>query len=230
MKKNILVIAAHPDDEVLGCGGAISKFSKLGFEVSVLIMGEGITSRGKKHTSAKTKIELKRLLQSARNAHQILGVKNSFFESFPDNQMDSIPQLSVIKKIEAYIQKILPVQIYTHSGSDLNIDHQIIHQAVITATRPAVNHSVKQVFFFEIASSTEWQFTQSRLPFIPNWFENIGDSLSEKLKALNAYASEMREWPHPRSIQAVTHLAKWRGATAGYLAAEAFVLGRNLSD
>ena len=116
----------------------------------------------------------------------------------------------------------------THHASDLNIDHQIIHQAVITACRPLPRQSVKRILSFEVPSATEWQSTDAGRPFVPNWFEDIADTLNLKVKALEAYKSEMRVWPHARSIKAVEHLARWRGASVGVEAAEAFMLVREI--
>ena len=143
--------------------------------------------------------------------------------------MDSIDLLYVIKTIENYIEKIKPDVVVTHHSGDLNIDHQIVHKAVMTACRPQPGCTVKRILSFEVPSSTEWQSTTINNSFIPNWFEDISDTLNLKLKALEAYKSEMREWPHARSIKAIEHLAKWRGATVGFEAAEAFMLIREFN-
>ena len=116
--------------------------------------------------------------------------------------------------------------VVTHHSGDLNIDHQIIHQAVMVACRPQPDHSVKRILSFEVPSSTEWNSPNVKSVFIPNWFENISDTLKLKIKALEAYGSEMREWPHSRSFKAVKHHACWRGASVGCDAAEAFMLNR----
>lgn len=225
-----LIIAAHPDDEVLGCGGSIAKWSRSGSEVHILIMAEGATSRDKSRNRLKRKNEILSLAQSANRACEILGAKSVQLLKFPDNRMDSVDLLDVIKDIESYIRKIKPEVLVTHHSGDLNIDHQVIHKAVITASRPQPGHFVKRILSFEVPSSTEWNTHSSSVPFVPNYFEDITDTLKLKIQALEAYESEMREWPHSRSIKATKHLAKWRGASAGFESAEAFIILRQLNS
>ena len=225
-----LIIAAHPDDEVLGCGGSIAKWSRSGAEVHILIMAEGATSRDKSRNRLKRKNEILSLAQSADKACEILGAKSIKLLNFPDNRMDSVDLLDVIKDIESHIRKIKPEVIVTHHSGDLNIDHQVIHKAVITASRPQPGHFVKRILSFEVPSSTEWNTHSSSVPFVPNYFEDITDTLKLKIQALEAYESEMREWPHSRSIKATKHLAKWRGASVGFKSAEAFILLRQLNS
>tara|TARA_Y100000748_G_C15497290_1_gene488648 strand:- start:2067 stop:2762 length:696 start_codon:yes stop_codon:yes gene_type:complete len=229
-KKNILVVAAHPDDELLGCGGSIAKWARNGSDVYILIMAEGATSRDDQRNESSRKSELSKLEDCAIKSSKILGVKSVFFTKFPDNRMDSMDLLDVIKPIERYIEQIKPSIVLTHSPIDLNIDHQIIHKAVVTACRPQNNLSVKRILSFETPSATEWQSPINNAGFIPNWFENISDTMDLKLKALNVYSSEMREWPHPRSIIAVENLARWRGAIIGKEAAESFMLVREIKE
>ena len=225
---NYLVIAAHPDDEVLGCGGSIAKWVKAGNKVYVLIMAEGATSRDENRNRESRMKELSILEQSANYAADILGVKSVELLGYPDNRMDSVHLLDIIKVIENYIKKLQPEIIVTHHAGDLNIDHQIIHKAVITSCRPQPDNSIKRILSFEVPSATEWNSPIVDVPFIPNWFEDISDTLAMKVEALNAYQSEMRKWPHPRSIKAIEHLARWRGSSSGCEAAEAFMLVRNI--
>jgi len=227
-KKRILVIAAHPDDEVLGCGATIARHTKLGDEVRVVILAEGVTSRDKKRDRKQRSSDLSQLAKAAHRANEILGVSSLTLHDFPDNRMDSVNLLDVIKEVEGFINKYKPEIVYTHHYGDLNIDHKIVHEAVVTACRPMPSQIAKTLLFFEIPSSTEWRMSNTTSYFIPNWFMNVTDTLSIKLKALEVYQSEMRNWPHSRSIEAVEHLARWRGASIGVEAAEAFVLGRNL--
>lgn len=166
------------------------------------------------------------LAQSAKKAGEILGVKSTKLLNYPDNRMDSINMLDVVKSIEEHIEKRKPEMVVTHHPGDLNIDHQIIHQAVLAACRPQPGHPVKRIISFEVPSSTEWQSPIIGSPFMPNWFEDISESLDLKIDALNTYQSELREWPHARSLRAVKHLARWRGASVGCEAAEAFMLNR----
>lgn len=224
----VLIIAAHPDDEVLGCGGTIARHVQSRDEVHVLILAEGLTSRDKERERDKRADELSALAQAAREAGRILGVQSVELHDFPDNRMDSLELLDVVKVIEAAIDKYKPDAVYTHHAGDVNIDHRIVHQAVVTACRPLPGQCVKTLLFFEVLSSTEWQTPGSAPAFMPNYFVEISDFLDKKLKALEAYRNEMRDWPHPRSLKAVEHLARWRGASAGVEAAEGFILGRKL--
>lgn len=230
MSEKVLVIAAHPDDEVLGCGGTIAKHANNGDEVRVLILAEGITSRSQHRVAEEDKAELAELSKVAEKANKLLGVSKLYLESLPDNRMDSIDLLDIVKLVEKVINEYQPGIVYTHHVGDVNIDHRITHEAVITACRPLPSAVVKTILFFEVASSTEWQTTGSAPAFNPNWFADISDTLSAKTSALEVYASEMRPWPHARSLEAVEHLAKWRGATVGKNAAEAFMLGRNIQE
>ena len=218
------MVAAHPDDEVLGCGGFIAARVKSGDEVDVTFLSDGVTSRDK--NLGISEIEARRI--AARSASNVLGVKDVSFGDFPDNKLDSVPILEVIKTIEAVVKRVRPSIVVTHFGGDLNIDHRIVNQAVLTACRPTANQVVKQVIFFEVPSSTEWQVPTEGQAFVPNWFEDISQTLELKVKALMMYEHELREWPHPRSVKAVEHLAHWRGASCGVDAAEAFVLGRRI--
>jgi LmbE family N-acetylglucosaminyl deacetylase len=200
----------------------MARHARAGDEVHVLILAEGITSRGK----GAAKRELSRLGQAARKAAAILGARAPVLESFPDNRMDSVALLDVVKVIEQRVARVAPSVIYTHHPGDLNVDHEVVHRAVLTACRPLPGTSVERILCFEVASSTEWQSPLAGAAFAPNWFVDVSRTLPLKLKALSAYASEMRRFPHPRSLEAVGHLARWRGASAGFAAAEAFALAR----
>ena len=218
---SIVVIAAHPDDEVLGCGATIAKHSANGDKVHVLILGEGMTSR-----PSKEKKDVITLRQSAQKANDLLGVTSLTLHSFPDNRMDSLPLLEIVNVVESFIEKYSPSIIYTHFKDDLNVDHRLTHQAVVTACRPQPNFFLMDtLLFFEVPSSTEWQVPTS---FQPHWFIDISKTIDKKLHALTYYETEMRSWPHARSIKAIEHLARWRGATVGVEAAEAFILGRRI--
>jgi len=226
--KRVLVIAAHPDDEVLGCAATMAKHVQNGDEVHVAILVEGITSRDKVRNREQHDKQLLELQQSANKANKILGVSTVIFGTFPDNRMDSVDLLDVVKVIEDLIEKFNPDVVYTHHHGDVNIDHQIVNRAVITACRPLPGVKCKTILFFEVASSTEWQISSSSSSFSPNWFVDVSETMQLKMKALQAYQSEMRTWPHARSLDAVAYLAKWRGATIGVQAAEAFSLGRHI--
>lgn len=222
----VLVIAAHPDDEVIGCGGAIARHAANGDQVAVLIVAEGATSRASQRDRSSAKDELTALASAAQIANSALGVTRLNLLDFPDNRMDSVERLDVIKRIEAEIAIWQPATVYTHHAGDVNIDHRIVHDAVVVACRPQPGHCVRTLLFFEVASSTEWRPSASGPAFLPDWFVGIDDFWEAKRAALDAYASEMRESPHPRSVAALEHLARWRGATVGLSMAEAFMLGR----
>ena len=225
--KSILILAAHPDDEVLGCGGTIAKLADEGATIHVAFLADGVFSRA--GAAGEQQAELNARRAAAQKACDILGVKSVFFGEFPDNRMDTIALLDIIKPIETLVAKYQPDTVFTHHAGDVNIDHRRIHEAVVTACRPQPGHPVKTLLCFEVPSSTEWQLPGSAPVFAPNWFVDISDTLERKLAALDAYAAELRAWPHPRSRQGVEHLAHWRGATVGVDAAEAFTLGRQLA-
>ncbi len=229
MGNKIAVIAAHPDDEVLGCGATIAKHIEKGDEVFVLILAEGITSRDRSREREEKLGELNELANAAQNANDILGTTLLTLKTFPDNRMDSLDILDITKIVEEFIQAHHPTIVYTHHSGDVNIDHRCIHEAVVTACRPMPGNEITTLLFFEIASSTEWQVPGTAQAFAPNWFIDISAQLDKKLRALRAYQSEMHPWPHARSIEAIDHLAKWRGATIGVNAAEAFILGRHIN-
>ena len=168
------------------------------------------------------------LKEKARVSANILGVKNIELLDFPDNRMDSINLLDVIKPIEKKIKILKPDVLIIHHLGDLNIDHQIVHKASITACRPFQGQKVKRILSFEVPSATEWQSSIDERVFLPNWYEDISDTLEIKINALKAYSSEMKQWPDPRSLEAVEHLARWRGASVGHKAAEAFMLVREV--
>lgn len=220
-----LVIAAHPDDEVLGCGGTIARLAKEGSEVSVAILGEGITSRYRDPESADRSAVTK-LKARCEQVAGLLGVKQLETCSLPDNRFDTIPLLDIVKIVEALVDRFRPRVIYTHHGSDLNIDHAIVHRAVLTALRPMSGYPVSEIYAFEVPSSTEWAFQQFQPAFSPNVFIDISKTLDTKIKALEAYESEIRCFPHPRSAEALCAIARRWGSVAGLQAAEALQLIR----
>lgn len=221
MSKAILVVAAHTDDEALGCGGTIARHVAEGDQVHLLFMTDGVGAREIVDDAAKLR------QKSAQQAAQVLGVSSSTYLNFPDNRMDSIALLDIVKEIEAKIQAIQPQVIYTHHLGDLNIDHQITHKAVLTACRPQPNFCVKEIYAFEVLSATEWNSANTQ-SFIPNVFIDISNYLPIKMQALQAYADEMREAPHSRSYEHIEVLAKHRGYMVGVEAAEGFMLVRKI--
>jgi N-acetylglucosamine malate deacetylase 1 len=230
MGKSILVLAAHPDDEVLGCGGTMARYAHEGATVRVAFLGDGVSARGSADSDvALFRGEIAARRAAAKAACGILGATIACFGDFPDNRLDTIALLDVVKFVEGLLEQHHPDTVLTHHGGDLNIDHRRAHQAVETACRPQAGRSVRTIASFEVPSSTEWRLPGAAAVFVPNWFIDISQWLEHKLRALDAYATEMRDWPHPRSRRAVEHLARWRGATVGVDAAESYMLGRQLS-
>jgi LmbE family N-acetylglucosaminyl deacetylase len=228
VSRTILVVAAHPDDELLGCAGTIARHVSAGDAVHVAILAEGATSRDATRNTEAHDAELDALVAAAHRAGTLLGVTSVECLGLPDNRLDSLDLLEVVKPVEALIARHRPDTIYTHHLGDVNVDHNIVHRAVFTAARPLPGHPVTRILAFETVSSTEWMPAGSAPTFAPNWFVDISTTLEAKLAALAVYESEMREWPHPRSLKAVEHLARWRGAQVGCDAAEAFVLLRHV--
>lgn len=219
MSKKILIVAAHPDDEVLGCFGTVSKLIKEGYEAYTLILGEGKTSRLDTRKVEENKEQLKILNDEIKKANDIIGIKKCFVYDFPDNRFDSVDLLDIIKVISKIKEEIKPDIIFTHYQNDLNIDHKITYQAVITATRPIENESVKEIYSFEILSSTEWQYPIS---FSPDVFFDIQDTIELKLNAMQCYKSELCLYPHPRSLEGIELNAKYNGMRVGKNYVEAF--------
>lgn len=228
MSKRILVVAAHPDDEVLGVGGTIINHANNGDVVHIMIMAEGITSRSDKRDVDSVQAELVALHAKCNEVSTVLGAEKLIMCKFPDNRMDSVDLLDVVKEIEKEVDSFKPEIVYTHHAGDVNIDHTVTHNAVLTACRSLPGESVRTILFFETLSSTEWQMQTCNKAFMPNWYVDISNSLEQKQKALHLYESEMRDYPHPRSYEAVECLARYRGCIIGVDKAEAFMLGRNI--
>jgi LmbE family N-acetylglucosaminyl deacetylase len=222
----VLVVAAHPDDEILGCGGTIAREIEKGYEVYILLLSKGVASRVPNKN--KLNLEKNKLMNESKSALKIVGIKESniFFGNFPDNKFDSVSLLDIVKFIESFIEKIKPNIIYTHYKDDLNIDHRKTFEAVITATRPIENYSVRKILSFEVLSSTEWAFNFKK--FAPNIYVNIEDTINKKIEALRRYKSEIREYLHPRSVDGIKILAKKRGLEVGMRYAEGFILVREV--
>ena len=227
-KERILVIAAHPDDEVLGCGGTIARHADAGDQVHIVIMAEGATSRQLQRDREEASEELSALQEAAKTAGTILGAAGVELLDLPDNRLDSLERLDLIKQIENRIGCYQPEVIYVHHAGDVNVDHRRLHEAVTTACRPTPGQRVRRILSYEVASSSEWQPPGSGPAFTPNLFVDISGQWDRKREALLTYASEMRAWPHARSLEALEHLARWRGAQVGVEAAEAFFLLRQV--
>lgn len=216
----VLIICAHGDDEVLGMGGTIARHHKNGDEIKLIILADGESARGEGDISGRK--------QMSEDAGKILGIQSIEFFDFPDNKMDSVPLIEIVKKIESIAQSFAPTIVYTHYKNDLNIDHEVSHRATMTAFRSLPGSSVRKLYAYEVLSSTEWSMGDST--FNPNHFVNIENVMDTKMKALKIYDNEMRESPHTRSYENVEALATFRGHCVGYRKAEAFELIRSLND
>lgn len=227
MSKTILVIAAHPDDEILGCGGCLIRHINNGDSVHILLVSEGATSRTDQ-SPFKSDSTVNSLFSTSSLVAKNLSASSFVNMNFPDNKLDSIDRLDLVQKIEHHISEIRPSIIYTHFIGDLNVDHRRVSEAVLTACRPFPTQFVKTILGFEVVSSTDWAFGNF-CGFSPNWYCDISDYLSSKLQLLRLYESEMRSWPHARSLDSVRYLAHLRGSQIGVDAAESFVLMRHIS-
>jgi LmbE family N-acetylglucosaminyl deacetylase len=223
---NILVVAAHPDDELLGCGGTITKLSK-DHQTHIAILGEGISSRYLERSETDA-AALEALKANARSVSELLGAKSVAFAGLPDNRFDELPLLDIVKQIERLVDELHPEVIYTHHPGDLNIDHALTFRAVMTATRPMVGCPVKEIYAFEVASSTEWGFQQMQPVFKPNVFVDIATTIETKIQGMALYESEARIFPHPRSSEALRVQARRWGAVVGMEYVEAFELVRSI--
>ncbi len=218
----VLVLAAHPDDEVLGCGGTMARLSAEGRRVVIAILGTGITSR-QPLSEPGTAAKLEELKGHSQLAAERLGVAEVRHFDLPDNRFDSVDMLDVTKLIENLASELKPTTVFTQHGGDLNIDHQVTFRATMTAFRPLPGAVVRELYAYEVASSSEWAFGQFAPQFSPDTYVDISEYLPQKLHSLEAYTGEMRNYPHPRSIVAVEHQARDRGAHVGVEAAEAFM-------
>lgn len=218
----VLVVAAHADDEALGCGGTLARHAAEGNSVYVIFLTNGVSSRVGSCSHA-----VERRKHAANAALAALGANLYQSFDFPDNALDTVPRLEIIRAVESAIVALRPQIVYTHHPGDLNVDHRRAFEAVMTACRPQPEHSVQSIFAFEVASSTGWS-GHSCKPFIPQHYVDISLFLEEKIAALQAYQEEMRPSPHARSIEAVQTLAKYRGSQVGLVAAEAFTVERSI--
>ena len=221
-KNKILVIAAHPDDEVLGCGGTIHKLSSLGHQVYVLVLSSGVKKDALK--AAKTKAK------SMKKANELLGVKKVFHLDFEDNYFDRYPIVEFVEAIEAVIKEITPNIIYTHNEADLNQDHRVIFEATIIASRFFPYGCIQKIYSYEVPSVTESISPIESKVYNPSTFvELTKKNIEVKFKALNQYEMEIRKYPHARNAKGIEVYARFRGLAVGVEYAEAFKLIRELN-
>lgn len=223
MSSRVLVVAAHPDDEVLGIGATIAKRVLSGDECHCVILGEGITARGETRDEydGNEQIPLKR---DAMESAQLIGFSSLNFENLPDVRFDSLNLLDIVHKVQQYFFDINPDVVYTHHYGDLNIDHRLTFEAVSCACRPVPGWYPSEFYCFETPSSTEWNFGRKEMAFYPNTYVDVEDTIEIKLKAMSCYKGEIRDYPHPRSLDILRALAMKRGSEVNCRFAEAFEL------
>jgi LmbE family N-acetylglucosaminyl deacetylase len=225
--KTVLVVAAHPDDEILGVGGTVARHIAKGDKVYAMILGEGQTSRGEHRCDISEKV-VEELHSNTLESAKAVGYSDVFFADFPDNRFDEVDLLDIVKVVEKKIKELKPKIIYTHYSGDLNVDHQYTAKAVLTATRPIGDYCVDEIYAFETLSSSEWNFDYTAQPsFSPNVFIDITEYYEKKEQAMKCYVSELCQFPHPRSLEGMDVLSKTRGMAAGMPRAEAFMLVRH---
>lgn len=213
----ILVIAPHPDDEVLGCGGTIQKYTARGFEVHLCVVTEAYEPEW------SSEFIKERPAQIAKAA-KILGIKKVHTLNFPTVKLDTIPQKDINDALARVVRQVKPEIVFIPHNGDINADHRIVHESSIVALRPVPGQEARCVLSYETLSETEW----GTIPFIPNVYEDVSGLIPKKIKAMEVYESELKAFPHPRSEEAIDALAKKRGSEAGFKAAEAFCLVREL--
>lgn len=229
--KKILLVVAHPDDELLGCGGTMHKLIiEFNAVIKCVILGEGVTSRSDKRDVDSWKNELEIHKSNIKAAQGCIGYQLVSIHDFPDNRFDSVPLLDIIKVIEKEKNEFQPDVIFTHHGGDVNIDHQRCFEAVITCCRPMEHETVKTIITFETFSGTEWRASSDPKHFIPNLFFEISEmDLQAKISGMECYEFEKRKYPHPRSPQALRIAAQRWGIAVGKHLAEAFCLIRSIN-
>lgn len=228
--KRILVVVAHPDDELLGLGASMNRLiQKYGAQVRVVILGEGITSRSSERDPEAWRRELAIHRQNIGEAQRAIGYQEVNIHDLPDNRFDTVPLLKIIKLVEKEKVEFEPEVVFTHHGGDVNIDHQKTFEAVVTACRPMSHESVKSILTFETPSGTEWRSPTDPRHFLPNVFLPVSlANVEAKIKGMESYKFEKREFPHPRSPGALRVQAQRWGVTVGVEYAEAFALVRSI--
>jgi LmbE family N-acetylglucosaminyl deacetylase len=218
---NILVVAPHPDDEVLGCGGIMARHASQGDEVHVLVVTRGIPELFPPEQIEEARQEL-------RAAHQVLGVSSVQFLDFPAPMLDTIPGYQLASAIDKVIRSVQPGIVYSPHRGDMHADHRAVYQATMVATRPINSCPIRRLLCYEVLSETEWASPFGNDAFIPTVFVDISEYLDRKLEATACYRSQLKQPPHSRSLQAIEALARLRGSTVSLQAAEAFVLVREI--
>lgn len=217
----ILVIAPHPDDEVIGVGGTISKRIKQGHDVYVCVVTKAFPPLFNDEIVEQTRAE-------CRAADKLLGVIETTFLDFPAVALESVPRYELNAGIQKIIQRIKPDEVYIPHRGDMQLDHKMIVDASMVALRPKYKHIVKRIYSYETLSETGWDIPNTSNEFIPTVYEDISNELEYKINAMKLFQSQLDEFPNARSLGAIEALARYRGATVNTMAAEAFVLIREI--
>lgn len=223
----ILVIAAHPDDEVLGMGGTIAKLVRDGNDVDVLIVTDGSSAQYRDSDHLAEIIEAKK--KETRNCADVLGIRDIYYGELPDMKLDTTPHIRINQVIEDVIDKVQPDIVFTHFWGDVNCDHQNVYKSTLVAVRPVMGQVVRELYCYRVPSSTEWTPNKADTMFMPNYFVDIEVYAEQKYKAFACYSTELRDYPHPRSVQYLRESDKAAGLRVGMLAAEEFILLRKLA-
>ena len=224
--KKVLVIAAHPDDEVLGVGGTVAKLSAQGVECHLLIVTDGSSAQYRDVDDLQAIIDAKKL--EAQGCADILGFKSIHYGELPDMQLDTTPHIQINQVIGKVVEQVQPDTVFTHFWGDVNLDHQNVYKSTLVVVRPVMGQVVKELYCYRVPSSTEWTPNKADTMFMPNYFVDIEQFAEQKYKAFACYTTELREYPHPRSVQYLRETDKAAGLRVGMLAAEEFILLRKL--
>ena len=224
--KKVLVIAAHPDDEVLGVGGTVAKLTAQGVECHLLIVTDGSSAQYRDMDDLQAIIDAKK--KETKDCAEILGFKSIHYGEQPDMRLDMTPHIQINRVIESVIDELKPDTVFAHFWGDVNLDHQNVYKSTLVAVRPVMGQVVKELYCYCVPSSTEWTPNKADTMFMPNYFVDIEKYAEQKYKAFACYSTELREYPHPRSVQHLREIDKAAGLRVGMLAAEEFVLLRKL--
>ncbi|MGN6602887.1 MAG: PIG-L deacetylase family protein [Ginsengibacter sp.] len=222
--KNVLIIAPHPDDEVLGCGGIIKKLTSLEKKIYVLVMTNAFIGASELFSEEGIKIVRREALQ----AHKILGVKETFFADFPAPKLDTYPTYKMANYISALLQQLNIDTLFIPHRGDIHLDHKRVYEASLVASRSQGNYSVHEIYAYETLSETEWAAPFPEDNFIPNVFVNIENEIEYKIKSFECYKTQIKIFPHPRSVEGIDVLSKHRGSVVSIKAVEAFSLIRQI--
>ncbi len=224
--KRVLIVAAHPDDEVLGCGGTVARLSSQGIECHLLIVTDGSSSQYRDSNCLQEIIEAKKL--ETKNSSNLLGFKSIYYGNLPDMRLDTTPHIYINQVIEKVINELKPDTVFTHFWGDVNLDHQNVFKSTLVAVRPVMGQTVREIYCYRVPSSTEWTPNKVDTMYMPNFYVDITDFAEEKYNAFACYSTELRDYPHPRSIQYLRETDKATGLKVGMFMAEEFVLLRKL--